>query len=100
LIDDNYIDIDRQQINFIKDLIAGVPKSTRWEKSYWKHTVDNLSAYTASAKRTIEHSCLILLRTSATAWMWINSTTLRGTATIWVQSHLMTQSDWCGFLVS
>jgi hypothetical protein len=29
LIDDNYIDIDRQQINFIKDLIAGVPKSTR-----------------------------------------------------------------------
>ncbi|GAB5590351.1 hypothetical protein Unana1_05251 [Umbelopsis nana] len=28
LIDDNYIDIDRHQINFIKDLIAGVPKST------------------------------------------------------------------------
>ncbi|KAJ2958880.1 hypothetical protein NQZ79_g5581 [Umbelopsis isabellina] len=28
LIDDNYIDIDKDQINFIKDLIAGVPKSS------------------------------------------------------------------------
>lgn len=33
LIDDNYIDIDRHQINFIKDLIAGVPKSTRYVHS-------------------------------------------------------------------
>ncbi|KAM3583590.1 hypothetical protein VKS41_004497 [Umbelopsis sp. WA50703] len=28
MIDDNYIDIDKDQINFIKDLIAGVPKSS------------------------------------------------------------------------
>jgi deoxynucleoside triphosphate triphosphohydrolase SAMHD1 len=34
LIDDNYIDIDRHQINFIKDLIAGVPKSTRYVHGY------------------------------------------------------------------
>jgi hypothetical protein len=33
LIDDNYIDIDRHQINFIKDLIAGVPKSTRQDSN-------------------------------------------------------------------
>jgi hypothetical protein len=30
MIDDNYIDIDKDQINFIKDLIAGVPKSSRY----------------------------------------------------------------------
>jgi hypothetical protein len=30
LIDDNHIDIDQYQINFIKDLIAGTPRSKRF----------------------------------------------------------------------
>lgn len=42
LIDDNYIDIDRHQINFVKDLIAGVPKSTRYV-----HSVLHVSAMIA-----------------------------------------------------
>lgn len=31
LIDDNHIDIDTAQINFIKDLIAGSPRSKRYK---------------------------------------------------------------------
>jgi hypothetical protein len=31
LIDDNHIDLEKHQINFIKDLIAGTPRSKRYE---------------------------------------------------------------------
>lgn len=29
LIDDNYIDIEKDEVNFIKDLIAGEPRTNR-----------------------------------------------------------------------
>jgi hypothetical protein len=78
LIDDNHIDIDTSQINFIKDLIAGSPRSKRYklrkllvDSKCWNQS--NVFYY-VTVNTTKGLSCSILLPTRETVLMSTNLT--------------------------